>query len=324
MRKNFLRLLLLLTVLVAGLYMALIWYFSDQILFPYRAAPDYQSEWIQQSRTVEDQHFPIPEEFEVKGQEEVAIRGWYFAHPETAGCLLVAAHGWGGTRSEILKWADIFWDCGCDVVVYDHRGHGESGGEHGTGGIMEKADLMAVTDWAQKKTGLSDEETGWAGISWGAATMLQAGVDREVAFIMADSPFQDWETAIMERAERMYGGWVGFIKGSVMSLAGWRAGVDYREASAIAVAPRIKSPVFLIHSRTDEATASFQSVNLDSALNPDRHVFFHTDWGAGHVEDIDVNPDLYRYHVYSFLKSFAPNWGACSPTISRFSAEIQE
>ena len=311
--KAFFRFLIGLVLVLALGVAGLCWYFSSQIIFPNRKAPDLQSEWISQTRSLDPQRFPLPEKFEVSGVDEAPIVGWYFAQVTPANCAVVMGHGWGESRSQPLKWADILWDCGCDVVTYDHRGHGDSGGEHGTGGFKESYDLVRVTEWLERKTGLPRERIAWFGVSWGAGTSLQAGAREDIAFIIADSPFQDWETAVMERAERMYGGWVNYIKDWVMSLAAWRAGVDYHQASALTGAADIQAPVLIIHSKTDEATASFQSVNLDKALNPERHVFHHLDWGAGHIGDLDARPEEYRNLVLQFVHDKVGSFGVCGP-----------
>lgn len=249
MRKALIRSTFVLLTLLIAAYAGLAWYFSGMILEPRRRAVNEQHALIANGQ------LPSPRTFTVTGADDIELNGWYFQQADTADCAVILVHGWGSNRAGMLKYADIFADCGCDLIAYDHRAHGESGGAYGTGGIKEKEDLLRVTDWVVQNTGLDRNRIGWMGASWGAATALLAGAEApDIAFIVADSPFQDWESAIFERALRMYGSAIEWIKPSVMGLVNWRAGVDYRMASPLLAAEELDVPVFLIHSQNDAET----------------------------------------------------------------------
>lgn len=306
MRKVIIRFFLSVLILLVVAYLGIAWMFSGMVLIPRRQVPNPQHVMIAPDI------LPQPTEFSLKGTDEIELKGWYFKQPDSTACAVVLIHGWGNTRSGMLKYGDIFWDCDCDLIAYDHRAHSESEGEYATGGVKEKNDLLIVTDWVREQSGLEENQIGWVGASWGASTALQAGAtEKDIAFILADSPFQDWETAVTERALRWYGSWVNAISPTVLWLVDQRAGVDHEAASVLIAAPQVEAPVFLIHSQTDEATASFQSVNIAKQLNPDRHVFYHTDWGAGHTKDVDERPEEFRQLVYDFVAKFSPEFGTC-------------
>ena len=56
-------------------------------------------------------------------------------------------NGFHGTRYRARSWAPIFWDRGCDILAYDHRGHGDSTPAFHTYGYHEKEDAVAALDW---------------------------------------------------------------------------------------------------------------------------------------------------------------------------------
>lgn len=303
-----------LSILFMLLYIGLSWMFSTLITQVPPRPEKLEAIKIAeaQGQAYDDKmaQLPTPEPIEILTKDNIKIDGWFFKQSDTAKCAAVLAHGWSGTRMGMLRYSHIFDSCGCDMVIYDHRGHGESGGQYPTGGLKEGQDLLAVTDWLQAKTGLSDAQTAWAGLSWGGAAALQAGGSgREMAFILSDAPFQDWHTAIFERAIRDYGSWVNIMPFGVYTLTKWRTGVDVRAANTVEAAKNINAPVLLIHSQTDEATASQQSVNIAAVLNPKNTQFHHLDWGAGHGKDITENKDKYTALVFEFMKTFAPNFG---------------
>ncbi len=297
------------------LYVGISWYFSSIILNPNAGDPVKRSARMAEidGPNAEPVHewVSIPDTFAIKTDDGKMLRGWYF-YADSASCNVIMAHGHNSYRVEMIKYMYLFKECGCDIVMYDHRGHNVSDDAYATFGIREAEDLLAVTAWVEQEKGYDEQQIGWLGISWGGATVLQAGGDEtEVAFIISDAPFQDWYAAVMERAIRDYGSWVKVFVPMIKIMIDSRAGVDFDDASALIQASHISEPVFLIHSRADSATASRQSVNIAKALNPETSVFHHTDWGNDHADDIRNNPEEYKLLVDQFLNSYVDKFGKC-------------
>lgn len=306
--------LLPLIVLIAG-YGVICWQMSDRILEVNDKTKAEQVNTLNETWVMSYDEILMemgsPEKFEVKSSDGIRLVGEYFENSDSVECAVVLVHGFTSGKTEMLKYADLLWDCGCDVVTYDHRAHGESDEANPTGGVKEKDDLVKVTDWVKEKTELKDNQIAWLGASWGAATALMAGADEsEMAFIVADAPFQDWYSAIFERAVRDYGNMVNLFSGAVMTVVNIRTGVNYHDASPINAVKRVTEPVFLIHSRTDASTASSQSVNIAKNLNS-KSTFIHTDWGADHCKDINVKPAEYRRLLYDFIRQNVGSFGRC-------------
>lgn len=297
------------------LYFGLSFFLTQLIVYPDQRSQatslaEIKEDWNKTALAPETE-IPEPENFEIESFDGTKLKGWYFKQPDSTQCGMVMAHGWGSNKTGMLKYADLFWDCGCDLAFFDHRGHKPSGGEYGTGGNKEKLDLIEVSEWFAQKTGLPKKNIGWMGVSWGAAAALQAAaMNDEYAFVAADAPFQDWYSAIFERAIDRYGSGIKAFTPGAMTVLDFRTGTDFDEASPLKAASKITIPVFLLHSQTDDATASHQSVNISKELNPEISVFHHTEWGAGHAKDINVNPEGYRELLYAFLKEKLGGFGA--------------
>jgi len=193
-------------------------------------------------------------------------------------------------------------DCPCNLVFYDQRAHGASGETYPTGGILESKDLYAVTSWVNQQKNIPFDRIGWLGSSWGAAASLQAGaMDQDVAFIIADSPFQDWYSAVFERAILEYGSYVKLLAPTVFTIVNFKTGVNYKNASALLSANKINEPVLLIHSKTDPETSSSQSVNISKNLRSPHSVFYETEWGNLHTQDVVNDPENYKILVDKFF-----------------------
>lgn len=310
------KLLLGLVALLLLGYVGLAYYFSSLVIQPPRR-DNTEVRGLMQARAGIDintyrAQMPAGEDFILPASgENVEIAGTYFSQ-DSSQCAVIISHGYGSTRISMMKYAPIWYNCGCDVVVYDHRGHGESGGEHGTGGVLEGEDLHRVTAWTQEKTGFNRQQIGWMGESWGGSTVLQAGATgADVAFIIAESSFQDWESAVFERAQRQYGNWIAYMKPAVFTLAGWRTGIDAWSSSPLLKAPDISEPTLVLHSKADALTASEQSVNIAAALPSASSKLHHLDWGSSHGNNIFTKPEAYRALLLDFVSEFVPEWSIC-------------
>ena len=86
---------------------------------------------------------------------------------------MVLLHGIGTNRYLMSKSAPLFWERGCDLLMFDARYHGESTGAYGTYGYYEKLHSSKAIDWFSQQVGLPPERIGLLGKSYGAATALE-------------------------------------------------------------------------------------------------------------------------------------------------------
>src|SRR5687768_14630738 len=104
-------------LLVLVLYGAVSWFFSDRLIgqkFPPLGPTDVTAFGL-----------PQPEDARIPG-DGVTLAAWYFENPQDRDCAVILLHGFGGNRAEVLGPSPIFWDRGCDLLLYDARGHGDS------------------------------------------------------------------------------------------------------------------------------------------------------------------------------------------------------
>lgn len=237
---------------------------------------------------------------------DITLKGWFYPAGEKARCAIVYHHGFTGTRYGGMKYAPIFQEYGCDALFYDARRHGESGGRYGTYGFHEKQDLLNVVDWLKDRRGLKDINIGLMGESFGAATSLMAtgSSGREFAFVVAESPYSDLKNIVEKRGEADYGPVVHIFVPLAFFLSELRADFEVDDTSVIKWSSRIKTPVFLIHSRQDTYTAPENSrmvfESLSGLSDLEKGLYF-TDWNAKHARSLDTNPEVFTDQVQSFL-----------------------
>ena len=103
-------------------------------------------------------------------------------------------HGQADNRAAMLGLAEVLLGDHYRVLAADARAHGSSGGALATYGVLERGDLRAWADWAQRQ--FPDECVFAAGASMGAANLIQTLPDVPFCAAVADSPFADLPSLI--------------------------------------------------------------------------------------------------------------------------------
>lgn len=252
---------------------------------------------------------PEPETIAIDAGE-VTLAGWYFENPANGNCGLMFLHGFRGTRYHVLNWAPLFWERGCDVLAYDHRGHGDSTPAFHTYGFHEKEDAIAALDWFAARAELERKRIGVFGVSYGAATALQmAPMTPDIAFVGADSAYSELEEILQFQASQLFPAIAPLVLPGALRVAELRADFDVQAVAPERSIAEVEVPVLLVHSLTDEYTFPSHSEDIYSNSDPSRTVLELTDWGAPHGRSIITDPDSYKQLVDEFLAQYAPDFG---------------
>jgi hypothetical protein len=206
----------------------------------------------------------------------VTLAGWRFAASGPRRGTIIYLHGVADNRGSSLTVARRFADRGFDVVAYDSRAHGDSGGESCTYGFYEKRDLQRVLDV------LESGPVVVIGTSLGAAVGLQAAAeDPRISAVVAAESFSDLRTIATERAPWFFTD--AAIRRS-FALAERLGHFKVEEVSPVAAASRIHAPVFLIHGADDRETPPEHSRRLFDALGGPKRLLILE--GAGHNQSL--------------------------------------
>ena len=306
------RVALVILILLVVCYLLVSWMLSNRVLFPESSLEKTKGHIVKYwNSTYEDELAKLPafKDIEVETQDGWKLNVKYFTKSDSSSCAIIFAHGWGAIWADMMKYTPLFSDCNCDYVFYDHRAHGNSGGKYATGGLRESQDLWQITKWVSETYNYPYNQIGWMGSSWGGGAAIIAGAEEaNVGFIIVDSPYQDWSSAVFERAIVDYGSGIMLLAHGVMETVNLRAGVNYREASPMEKIGDAKEPILIVHSKADSETNSQQSVNIAQKGNRKTVEFYHTKWGNDHIMDVINNTEDFQRIVKGFLKKRAPNF----------------
>lgn len=295
-----------LAVLLIGAYAAGSWYFAG-ILLNARGTPVQES--LASVGQPADFGLPPPQEIKIP-VEDVTLAGWYFENEESGNCAVQFMHGYTGNRVQSLYWLPIFWEYGCHLLAYDHRGHGESTEALHTYGYYEKEDGLAALQWLQARTGLDWSQIGVAGVSYGAATAVQMAPDLPpLAFVVADSPFSSLQEIVTWQGAQQFGRPALIFVPGALAVAELRAAFDVQSVSAAEAVARTDVPILLIHSATDEFTPSIQSRAIWGNADPQKVILQINEWGSGHARDIATDYAAYKQRIDGFVDEVAPGFG---------------
>ncbi|MDP4083763.1 MAG: alpha/beta hydrolase [Bacillota bacterium] len=221
--------------------------------------------------------------------------------PYSNNRYIIISHGVTENKINSIKYMNLFLKRGFNVLIYDHRRHGESGGKTTSFGHYEKFDLKAVVDWLKHEKGDSIQ-LGIHGESMGAVTMLlYAGMLCDGAdFYIADCPFSNFKEQLRYRLK------------IEMKLPSWpllpianlflriRDKYSIHEVSPIAFIQNIHHPILFIHSKKDDYILPAMTEELFAKKNGPKMLYLAAN--GLHAQSFSQNQKDYEHVIDEFLE----------------------
>ncbi len=188
----------------------------------------------------------------------VTLKGWRCSTNGVRRGTIVYLHGTADNRTSSEGVIRRFGPRGFDVIAYDSRGHGESGGDTCTYGYFEKHDLHGVLDTIRSgPIVLLGTSLG------GAVTLQEAAGDSRVTAVIAAETFSDLRTIAADRAPFFFS--TGTVR-QALQLAAKQGHFDVDAVSPERAAAGITVPVLLVHGAMDIDTRPEHSQRVFAAL----------------------------------------------------------
>jgi pimeloyl-ACP methyl ester carboxylesterase len=131
------------------------------------------------------------ESVEFDSPDGVILRGWLLRGlPEQPSVVL--CHDQGEDRTSLVTTAVALRQSGFSVLMFDFRGHGESGGSSTTLGLLEKRDVLGAVEFLNRAGDVDTSRVGVYGVGMGAhAAVLASAELSEVRVLVLDSLYPD-------------------------------------------------------------------------------------------------------------------------------------
>lgn len=248
---------------------------------------------------------PLPyEQVETVAEDGTGLYARFYRGKD-GGPFIIQCHGYKSTPiRDFSGIGTVGFDEGYNVIMIDHRAHGESGGSCITFGHKEKRDCICWVKYLMERFG-SDIEVFLQGLSMGAATVILAAAEKDlprcVKGVLADCPYSSAKDIIKKvirgmklPANILY----PFVRLGAIIFGGF----DPNKADVAAAAKKAKLPILLIHGDAD----SFVPYEMGKQVaEASEKVTFHTFGGADHAISYLVDEKRYRYITAEFLRSLA-------------------
>lgn len=125
------------------------------------------------------------------------IHGWYYQKPNAKVTVLIH-HGQGGNLTFLRPFAEIFLNCGANVLIYDYEGFGRSDGEPSIEALHR--DGLAAFDYLCNKEKIPREQIVNCGESLGTGVAAYVTEKRFGAGLILFSPY----TSVFDCGQQRY------------------------------------------------------------------------------------------------------------------------
>ena len=223
----------------------------------------------------------------------------------------VCMHGYRDCHEAMGVIGKHYAEEGWNVLLPDHRGHGNSQGNYIGWGYDERLDLITWINYIIRRD--PEAEIVLHGISMGAATVLMTTggpLQPHVKAAISDCGYTSAEEVMKHTLTRHVRKKLNIpvavpfsaLFSSLRKITLRRAGYDLRDAAPIDAVAHSKTPTLFIHGDCDEVVPlSMMGELYEAARCPKRFLRVQ---GAAHTDSVGVAPELYWNTVHEFLKKY--------------------
>lgn len=236
-------------------------------------------------------------------EPHVRLRGWLFTSGSEARAIFVFVSGFAANRVD-AGWgtddlARRLLERGYDVLLFDNRSRGESGGRVCTYGRREAADLLGAVDYLES-LGYPPGGMTIAGGSLGGVIVMLAAPDLpHVGALVCDSAFADMRLLI-ERSRRRHPIAYRIIEPGIAAAQRLLFGIDHDVRPVDRVAKLHRRAFLFIHG-SDDAIVPAEHAELLAAASPNPATEAWIVPGAGHLMAYRSDPEGYLRVLLDFV-----------------------
>lgn len=214
--------------------------------------------------------------------------------------VAVICHGHTWNRLTSIKYANIFYNKGYIIVIYDHAYFGLSDGNFTTVGDKERYDLDVILKYVREIFG-KNAILALHGESMGAATvLLELAVRSDIDMVIADCPFSQTMSYYRELCTHLTH-LPGFpIVDIANSSAKRKYGYNFRTVNPIDAVKSSNVPICFIHGKADKFIDKHHSEDMYK-VSKNSLSELHLIDNATHARSYHADNALYTQIVSDFI-----------------------
>lgn len=230
--------------------------------------------------------------------------GWFVPSGQPVAPTVILLHGHDRSRAELLPHAAYLHRAGYNVLLFDFRGRGESGGGAVTLGAKEPRDVRGAVSYVLSRPDVDPARVAVQGVSQGASSgILAMADDPRIAAIVAESAFTDLR-GVVDRGFEDFIDLPSFPFAPItVFIVERRVGASADDVRPIDAITRIGNrPVFIIDDLNDTKMPLNSGPRLYEAAPGAKEMWQVA--GAGHAGAYKVQPDEYERRVLAFYHAY--------------------
>ena len=238
----------------------------------------------------------------IRSSDGLILSGRYY-HTADGAPLDIGFHGYRSNPfNDFCGGSALSFQMGHNLLLVDHRAHGNSQGHVISFGIQERHDLLDWVKYAVRRFG-PDTKILLHGVSMGGATVLMASeldLPENVRGIIADCPYSSPRDIILSVGKQR-GYPPKLIWPFVVLGARLYGEFNIRQITAKEAVQHTKAPILILHGADDTFVPASMSTSIYDA-NP-KMIQYHTFPGADHAMSYLVDTPRYHAIVQDFVKT---------------------
>ncbi len=239
------------------------------------------------------------EEVTFKTEDNIQLKGWFIPNNKTKNAVIVG-HGYPFDKGNVLSYASFLHE-NYNLLFFDFRAMGESGGKYTTAGYNEVEDVKAAVAYL-KENGIKN--IGGLGFSLGGATILMTKSE-DIKAIVADSSYANLDLMVNSLYRQFFFFRHPFVL-TTRVLAKLILGMNTKKVSPEIAINESKVPILLSHGKKD-SQISVENAYLLKKANPEAELWIVEE--ADHGEAHFVKEKEYEKRVLNFFDKHLNNNG---------------
>ncbi|GAA0098537.1 alpha/beta hydrolase [Clostridium perfringens] len=220
--------------------------------------------------------------------------------------FIVLVHGVSICYVGSLKYFDIFYKNGFNLLIVNQRRHGKSEGKYSTYGFYEKYDVNMWIEYLKSRFG-NDIILGLHGESMGAGTVMETiPLNDSIKFVIEDCGYSNFHELIGFQITHAYKNrLVRKILRPSLIFANFfmktKAKFSMKKIVPIDIVSSTSLPMMFIHGKEDYFVPWYMAVDLYKAKTKGYKELYLVE-GAKHAEALEVNKILYEKKIMTFIE----------------------